>query len=43
MNRIYVNTICRRLTQNGLIVRIPGSRDKLVDAATNAPGSRLAA
>ena len=33
MNRIYVNTICRRLAQNGLIVRIPGSRGKLVNAA----------
>lgn len=33
MNRIYVNTICRRLAGNGLIVRIPGSRGKLVNAA----------
>ncbi len=33
MNRIYVNTICRRLAENGLIVRIPGSRGKLVNAA----------
>ena len=28
MNRIYVNMICRRLAENGLIVRTPGSRGK---------------
>jgi hypothetical protein len=33
MNRVYVNAICRRLAENRLIVRIPGSRGKLVNTA----------
>jgi hypothetical protein len=33
MNRIYVNTICRQLAEDGLIVRFSGSRGKLVNAA----------
>ena len=33
MNRVYVNTLCRQLAMDGLIIRGPGADGKLVSVA----------
>ncbi|MGI8447362.1 MAG: hypothetical protein ACR2MP_09325 [Streptosporangiaceae bacterium] len=41
MNRSYVNTICRGLGQDGLVIRRPEPADKLARASAGA-GEHLA-
>jgi hypothetical protein len=42
MNRVYVNAICRQLAAEGLVVRIPGARGKLVNVAPAGEQGRVA-